>query len=319
MSDAMRHIVPKEAPVREVWMYLLGGVAPRPIALVSTLSAKGIPNLSPFSFFNAFGSNPPVIVFGPNRRGRDATQKDTYNNLAATKECVIQCVTYEMVKQVNLASTEYTGDVDEFVKSGLTPVASDIVKPPRVAESPFQMECELLDLKSYGEGPSSGNLAICEVVKFHIAERVFENGIISPQKIDLVARMGADYYCRASGGAIFEVQKPGLKIGIGYDQLPAFVRESKIFTANNLGQLGLIEKIPTTAEVNEFVQALTGREKPTLNGYEKVFADALTSDSSDESLEKSAQAALDNNDIEFAWKVIVLIGQRKSEISKVKK
>lgn len=306
----MRHIVPKDVSFREVWGYLLGGVAPRPIALVSTLSADGIANLSPFSFFNAFGSNPPIIAFGPNRRGRNASLKDTFNNLLATKECVVQCVTFDMVQQVNLASTEYPPDVNEFVKSGLTPMPSDIVKPFRVAESPFQMECKLLEMKSYGAGPSSGNLAICEVLKFHIAERVFENGIISPHKIDLVSRMGADYYCRASGNAVFIVQKPGEKIGIGYDQLPDYIKRSSIMTANNLGQLGLIEKIPTDDQVDDLLTELENTPANRLKEYQKQLLHAINSNDNDK-IELAIKLALDQNNLDFAWKAVLIRGRNQ--------
>lgn len=304
----MRHIIPKDVPFREVWSYLLGGVAPRPIALVSTLSADGTLNLSPFSFFNAFGSNPPVIAFGPNRRGRDGTQKDTYNNLIATKECVVQCVTYDMVQQVNLASTEYPTNVNEFVKSGLTPVSSDIVKPFRVAESPFQMECKLLEMKSYGNNPSSGNLAICEVVKFHISEELFHNGVINPQKIDLVARMGADFYCRASGNAVFVVQKPGEKIGIGYDQLPDYIKKSNVLTANNLGQLGLIEKIPSDVEVDEFLSELENSSIKETNEYGKLLLTGFNSNDTAK-IEQSIKTALDKSDLDIAWKAVIILGR----------
>ncbi len=305
----MRHIIPNDVPVREVFSYLLGGVAPRPIALVSTLSSDGIPNLSPFSFFNAFGSNPPMITFAPSRRGRDASFKDTYNNLMATRECVVQCVTYNMVQQVNLASTEYPPDVDEFVKSGLTQVPSDIVKPARVGESPFQMECRMVEMKSYGNGPSSGNLAICEVLKFHIAESIFEDGTINPHKIDLVARMGADYYCRASGNAVFVVQKPGEKIGIGYDLIPEYIKKSNILTANNLGQLGLIENIPSDNEVDKLVEILTARDGKHHKDYEKLLSEALTSGNSSEKIEQSIKAALEQYDLDFAWKAVILLGR----------
>jgi len=312
----MRHIVPKDVPVREVFSYLLGGVAPRPIALVSTLSADGTPNLSPFSFFNAFGSNPPMITFAPSRRGRDATFKDTYHNLMATKECVVQCVTYAIVQQVNLASTEYPPDVNEFVKSGLTPIPSDMVKPARVAESPFQMECKMVEMKSYGNGPSSGNLAICEVLKFHIAEDIFENGLINPHKIDLVARMGADFYCRASGNAVFVVQKPGDKIGIGYDQLPDYVKKSNILTGNNLGQLGLIERIPSDEEVDGLAAELERDDTSSSKDYKKMLATAIASGDNSDKIEHAIKLALENNDLDFAWKAVVLQGRREHKFQK---
>jgi len=312
----MRHLVPKDVPVREVFSYLLGGVAPRPIALVSTLSADGIPNLSPFSFFNAFGANPPMITFAPSRRGRDASMKDTYHNLMTTKECVVQCVTYDMVQQVNLASTEYPPDVNEFVKSGLTPIPSDIVKPARVAESPFQMECKMVEMKSYGNGPSSGNLAICEVLKFHIFETIFDNGTINPHKIDLVARMGADFYCRASGNAVFVVQKPGEKISVGYDQIPEYIKKSNILTANNLGQLGLIENIPSDADVDKLVDELVDEKSKPTGDYARTLADAINLNNNSEQIEQAIKRALEQNDLEFAWKAVILRGRSETKHQK---
>jgi flavin reductase (DIM6/NTAB) family NADH-FMN oxidoreductase RutF len=326
MTKKMRQIEPKDVEVREVFSYLLGGVAPRPIALVSTLSEDGISNLSPFSFFNAFGANPPVVAFSASRRGRDSSNKDTYHNLIATNECVVQMVSYDMVEQVSLASTEYAPDIDEFIKSGLTPVPSDIVKPPRVAESPFQMECKMQQMINLGEGPSSGNLAICEVVKFHIAEKIFDGKTINPNKIDLVARMGADYYCRASGESVFEVEKPGSKVGVGYDRLPAFLKTSEVLSANNLGQLGGIEQIPTDSEIDAFRNELekmsvesTEFEKLAATGeYKKMLAALLTSDSQSDSeldikIDKCIKAALDNKDLDFAWKAAVILGQIKGK------
>ena len=240
----MLHYETKDLSVPEVHRLLLGGVAPRPIALVSTISQEGINNLSPFSFFNAFGANPPIVAFSPSRRGRDATLKDTYNNLLETRECVIQVVTHSMVEQVSLASAEFSLDIDEFIKSGLTPIESDLVKPRRVKESPFQMECKLLEMRSFGEGGAAANLAICEVKKFHVAENLFTNGIIDPLKIDLVSRMSGNYYSRAGAG-VFEVEKPIGKKCIGYDQIPEHIRKSEIYSANDLGKFGNSESIPS--------------------------------------------------------------------------
>ena len=309
----MRHIEPKDVEVREVFSYLLGGVVPRPIALVSTLSANGIRNLSPFSFFNAFGANPPMVAFAPSRRGRDGTNKDTYHNLIATKECVVQMVSYDMVEQVSLASTEYDVSIDEFTKSGLTPVASDIVKPPRVAESLFQMECKMKQMIELGNGPSSGNLAICEVVKFHIAEKICDGDRIDPQKIDLVARMGADFYCRASGEAVFEVEKPGLKIGVGYDQIPDVIKESTILSANNLGQLGGIETIPAADEVTSLKGGLKQLEvsQSKFEEYQancdyKLMLAAALDIKNDDKIEESIKTALKEKDLDFAWKALLI-------------
>ena len=262
----MKHYIPKELSIPELQRLLQGGVGPRPIALASTISKDGINNLSPFSFFNVFGANPPVIAFSPSRRGRDSSLKDTYLNLMETKECVVQAVTYAMVEQVSLASTEYETGIDEFVKSGLTPIDSDLVKPKRVKESPFQMECKLLDMMSYGESGASANIAICEVIKIHVDEDIFVNGLIHPSKIDLVARMSGNFYCRAFGDAIFEVEKPILKKGIGYDQIPLFIRNSNVYSANNLGKFGNCEIIPSTESVTSFIKEVA---ELTLSEFEQ--------------------------------------------------
>ena len=316
----MLHYEPKDLSVPEVHRLLLGGVSPRPIALVSSISGNGINNLSPFSFFNAFGANPPIVAFSPSRRGRDATLKDTYNNLMATKECVIQSVTHSMIEQVSLASAEYPPDYDEFVKSGLTPIDSDIVKPKRVKESPFQMECKVLEIKSFGYEGASANLAICEVLKFHVAEDLFTNGIIDPKKIDLVARMSGDYYSRA-GSDVFILKMPGNKKCIGYDQVPDFIRKSEIYSANDLGKFGNSESIPTEEGVKSFYQKLL-QEKvddfeegyeaflryQRLNDYRKMLKAVIKiSENRKKNIELIAKCALQNNDVDFAWKAALSV------------
>ena len=314
----MIDVEPKNITPQEVYKYIIGGIAPRPIALVSTLSSDGINNLAPFSFFNAFGANPPVVVFGPGRRLRDNTVKDTYNNILATKECVIQVVTHSMIMQMNLASGEYGAEVDEFVVSGFTPVDSDLVKPKRVKESPFQMECSLQQMIPLGTDHGSGNLAVCEVIKFHISEKIFENGIIQPDLIDLVGRNSANLYTRASGDAIIEVDRPGNKFGMGYDKLPSYLKESNVFTANNLGQFAFAQKIPQIDEAVNFVESFepvsSTKEKFYVlrdeNDYENMLKSArgFQKENHSESstfFELSAQSALKNGNLEFAWKVVV--------------
>ncbi len=315
----MLHYEPKDISFPEFHKLLLGGVGPRPIALVSTLSADGKNNLSPFSFFNAFGVNPPMIAFSPARRGKDASLKDTYKNLIATKECVVQSVTFSMVEQISLSSTEYPSEVDEFIKSGLTPIDSDIVKPKRVKESPFQMECKLVEMKSYGESGGSANIAICEVLKIHVAEDIFTNEIIDPQKIDLVGRMSGNFYCRANGEAIFEIEKPTARNGIGYDQLPDFIKQSHVFTANNLAKFANVESIPNEKSVRDFVAELVKEKFEGLEQSEEAFyrfqrlahykymmktAIKFMNDNHPKAKyfsELTAKCALENNDTEFAW------------------
>ncbi len=248
----MLSIDPKTLPVAKVHGYLLGAVAPRPIAFASTLDEEGNPNLSPFSFFNVFSANPPIAIFSPARRGRDNTTKHTYENVKKVKECVINIVNYEMVQQMSLASVEYPKGINEFVKAGFTPIASEVVKPFRVKESPVQLECIVKDVIELGTEGGAGNLVICEVVRIHINEEILDaNGRIDPEKIDLVARMGGDWYSRAKLG-LFEVAKPNEKIGIGVDQIPSDIRLSKVLTGNHLGQLGNSESLPDETSVNEF-------------------------------------------------------------------
>ncbi len=242
--------------IPEVQRLLQGGIGPRPIALVSTLSSDGTPNLSPFSFFNVFGANPPVVAFSPSRRGKDGTLKDTYNNLMATGECVISAVTHDMVEQVSLSSVEFAPDQDEFIRSGLTKVKSELVKPFGVKESPYRMECKLLKMESFGEGGAAANIAICEVICFHVADDVFTNSLIDPQKIDLVARMGGDYYCRASGDAVFEVAKPVGKNCLGYDSLPEFMLSSMVYSGNDLGAFANSEVIPSETDLAKLTDEL---------------------------------------------------------------
>lgn len=242
-------IIPGELSTAQFHAYLLGAVAPRPICFASTLSEDGVPNLAPFSFFNVFGSRPPIAIFSPARRVRDNTTKHTLQNIQANGEVVINVVNYDMVQQVNLASCEYPATVNEFEKSGLTPIPSDIVKPFRVKESPAQLECKVLQVIETGQEGGAANLIICEVVAMHLNEAVLdENAQIDPHKIDLVARMGRDFYCRASGSAVFEVPKPNTQLGVGLDALPPQIRFSKTLTGNHLGLLGNSTTIPLVAE-----------------------------------------------------------------------
>lgn len=319
----MKHIEPKDLPVKDVHQLLLGGVAPRPIALVSTVSKDGVVNLSPFSFFNAFGANPPTVAFSPSTRGRDGTKKDTYNNLVATGECVIQSVAHAMVEQISLASAEYSSDVNEFEKSGLTPVPSDLVKPPRVQESPFQMECRMIQMVSLGDGPASGNLAICEVLKFHVAEDLFENGIITPNRIDLVGRNSGNWYTRASGAAVFEVAKPLEKTGIGFDNLPPELLRSDVLTANNLAQLANSEAAPTESDIQSLLKELKADPPKEVSppAFERaqrlgLYRDmlgislALTGGDPISRGERAAKTALDLGDVDFGWKAALIAHRR---------
>ncbi len=238
-------IDPSEIAVQKLHHLLLGSIAPRPIAFASTLDKKGKPNLSPFSFFNAFGVNPTTLIFSPSRRGRDNTNKHTYENVKEVPEVVINVVTREIVQQASLTSTEYSEGVNEFLKSGLTMLPSVKVRPFRVMESPVQFECKVREVIETGDQGGAGNLVVCEILMMHVDDAILdENGIIDPDKIRLVGRMGGDHYCEAFGPAIFDVEKPLTKPGIGVDQLPDHIRLSKILTGNDLGQLANIKILP---------------------------------------------------------------------------
>ncbi len=291
----MLTIDPKETPVPKLHQYLLGSVAPRPIAFASTLNETGVSNLAPFSFFNVFSANPPIAIFSPARRGRDNTTKHTFENVKQIAECVINVVNYDLLHQMNLASTEYPDGVSEFVKAGLTPLASEKVKPFRVAESPIQMECVVKQVIELGADGGAGNLIVCEVVLMHINENILDDeGRISPMKLDQVARMGGHYYTRANKG-LFELPQP-VKIGMGVDMLPADIRNSKILTGNNLGQLGMIESLPDETMVNEY--KLT--ELADLFIQHEKNKTVL-----EQKLHEQAKALLDTGNVQDAWKTLL--------------
>lgn len=249
----MKSIDPKSLPIPELHGHLLGAVGPRPIAFASTIDEDGRPNLAPFSFFNVFSANPPIMVFSPARSGRTNTTKNTYDNVKKVAEVVINIVDYNMVQQMSLTSSPYDAHIDEFIKAGFTKLESDAVRPFRVAESPVQFECKVNEVVELGDGGGAGNLVICEVVKIHIDEAILdEKGKIDQTKIDLVARMGGNWYCRAHGDALFEVEKPLTTCGIGLDQMPEDILKSPILTGNQLGQLGNVETLPDETDVNDY-------------------------------------------------------------------
>ncbi len=288
-------VVPGEVKTAQLHAYLLGSIAPRPICFASTIDSNGVSNLSPFSFFNCFGSKPPILVFSPARRVRDNTIKHTLENVYETREVVINIVNYNMVQQTNLASCEYPKGVDEFVKAGFTPIASDMVKPFRVKESPVQLECKVLQVIETGKEGGAANLVICEVLCMHIDDHVLdEHGMIDPNKIDLVARMGADYYCRASGPAVFEVPKPNKELGIGIDALPEKIRNSEILTGNNLGMLGNCTSVPVVDEVIQDDRLTQILREYNTNENAKMLA-----------LHQYARELLEKGDVHKGWQVLL--------------
>ncbi|HSH68067.1 MAG TPA: flavin reductase family protein [Bacteroidia bacterium] len=290
----MLRIDPKEVKTPLLHSYLLGAVAPRPIAFASTLDSKGTPNLAPFSFFNVFSANPPIAIFSPALSGRTGLTKHTYDNVKEVPEVVINVVNYNMVQQASLASTEYAKGVNEFEKAGFTPIPSELVKPFRVKESPAQLECKVKQVIELGNQGGAGNLIICEIVLMHISEDVLdENKHIDPRKIDLVARLGANWYSRTNAGALFEVTKPIMNLGIGIDQLPDHIRNSAVLTGNNLGQLGNVEKQPSKEEVISY------KNSPAMTEAVKNYGKNNTA------IHHIAKGLLDDGKVEEAWKVLL--------------
>ena len=251
--DTMLSFDPKDIPTKDLHQYLLGSVAPRPIAFASTIDEEGIPNIAPYSFFNAFSSNPPILVFSSNRRVADNTTKDTLHNIEKTKEVVINVVNYEIVRQMAVTSISFPSDVSEFKKAGLTPIPSEVVKPFRVKESPVQMECTGREIIALGDQGGAGHLILCDVVRMHVSKSIIDdNNRIDPHKIDLMGRMGRAYYVRASGDAIKTIVQPVMQVTIGYDQLAESIRNSSILSANNLGQLAGIPALPSEEALELF-------------------------------------------------------------------
>ncbi|WP_353777432.1 flavin reductase [Winogradskyella sp. 3972H.M.0a.05] len=283
---------PKDLSTGRLHGHLLSTVAPRPIAFASTIDEEGRPNLSPFSFFNVFSANPPVMIFSPARRVRDNTTKHTLENVESIKEVVINVVNYDIVHQMSLSSTEYPEGVNEFEKAGLTMLESDVVKPFRVAESPVQFECKVNDVVKLGTEGGAGNLVICEVVKLHISKDVMnDDETINQEKLDLVARAGGSYYSRAKAG-FFEIPKPLRTLGIGVDNMPEHVKDSMILTGNDLGMLGNVEALPNQKDIDAFIDDVSER-------YPDIKA------MSHREKHKIARNFLSYGDVESAWKLLL--------------
>ena len=290
-------IDPKNTPIPRVHGTLLSSIGPRPIAFASTVDKDGRPNLSPFSFFNVFGVNPTTLIFSPSRKGRDNTTKHTYENLKEVPEVVINVVNYNMVEQVSLSSTEYPKGVNEFVKAGLTPIPSEKIKPSRVKESPVQFECKVREIIETGDQGGAGNLVICEILLIHVDGSVLDDkGNIDPHKIDLVGRMGGDYYCRASGDAVFIVEKPLQKLGIGIDLLPEYIKHSAYLSGNDLGKLGNIETLPSAEEIKEFKDS---------KSYQKIKVMLEKASDNERAVFYYAKSLLEQSKVKEALKILM--------------
>jgi len=290
-------IDPTNVPIPKLHHTILGSVVPRPIAFASTIDKKGNPNLSPFSFFNAFGVNPTTLIFSPSRRGRDNTTKHTYENIKEVPEVVINTVNYDLVQQASLSSTEYGKGVNEFIKSGLTAIPSEKVKPFRVKESPVQFECKVRDIIETGDQGGAGILVICEILLIHIIESVLDDkGNIDPHKLDLVGRLGGDYYCRTSGDSVFTVEKPLQRKGIGIDQLPDKIKNSKYLSGNDLGQLGNIESLPSKEEIDKI---------GNLNDIQKTISSYRNAQEAEEQLHTHAKNLIKEGKIHEALSLLL--------------
>jgi flavin reductase (DIM6/NTAB) family NADH-FMN oxidoreductase RutF len=295
----MLSLDPKDLKIPVLHSYLLHAVAPRPIAFASTMDKDGNVNLSPFSFFNVFSAAPPVVIFSPARSGRTGQTKNTFDNVKEIPEVVINMVNYDLVHQASLTSAEYPKGVNEFIKAGLTEIPSVKIKPPRVKESPVQLECVVKNIIELGQNGGAGNLVICEVVMLHIHEEILdpETKMIDQQKIDLVSRLGADWYGRASGSSLFRLAKPLTVIGIGVDGIPEHIRYSKVLTGNHLGQLGNVPVMPTKEDVQQY--KTSGAILEVFQDYGKDHAQL------DDHLHHIAARLLDLGKVEEAWKVLL--------------
>lgn len=284
-------IDPSQITTPELHGWLLGAIGPRPIAFASTMDEEGHVNLSPFSFFNVFSANPPILIFSPARRVRGNTTKHTLDNALTTGQVVINVVSYAMVQQMSLASCEYAQGINEFTKAGFTEVASEVVAPPRVKESPVSFECEVTDVQPLGTEGGAGNLIFCEVKRLHIDTSVIDdNGKIDPKKIDLVARMGGNWYARAQGEALFEIPKPLASLGMGIDQLPPTIKNSKVLTGNELAQLAGVDALP----------------QPNPHNLPKEVKAILASGTQvEERLHQLAKGYLAKNNIAQAWQILL--------------
>jgi len=294
----MKTIQPKDLSTPELQALLQGAVAPRPIAFVSSINGAGAVNLSPFSFFNLFSANPPILVFSPSRRVRDKSAKHTLENVLEVPEVVIHVVGHSLVEQMSLASTEYGKGVNEFVKAGLTEVPSNLVSPPRVKEAPLAFECRVNQVISLGEEGGAGNLVICEVLQIHLNERILDaSGVIAPLKLDPVARLGGNWYTKITAESLFQIPKPLTTLGIGVDQIPEEIRFSPVLTGNNLGRLGNVEQLPSPEELAAFGQT------PEVLELKKRFQ--LDPESWLDHLHRWAKEELESGDVDVAWKILL--------------
>lgn len=294
----MKSFNPKDLPTQNLQAILQSVIVPRPIAFASTVDQEGNVNLSPFSFFNMFSANPPVLIFSPARRVRDNTTKHTLENVLEVPEVVVHVVGFDLVEQLSLASTEYPKGVNEFEKAGLTAVKSDLVSPPRVKEAPVALECRVMEVKELGKDGGAGNLVICEIIRVHIQEAILdENGMADPKKLEPVARLGGSWYSKVTSESLFQIPKPLTTLGIGVDQIPSEIRNSPVLTGNNLGRLGNVEILPSKEELAAFSQ--------TEEIVEMRIRFQNDQDSWIDHLHRWAKEELEKGNVDLAWKILL--------------
>jgi flavin reductase (DIM6/NTAB) family NADH-FMN oxidoreductase RutF len=299
----MRTIDPKDLEIKDLHQYIVGAIAPRPIAFASTIDENGVANIAPYSFFNAFSSNPPVFVFSSNRSVRTGETKDTLHNVEANKEVVINVVDYNLVRQMTLASIAYPASIDEFVKAGLTPVSSDTVKPYRIAESPVQFECKVKEVVTLGEHGGAGHLIICEVQRFHVRESVIDGNRIDPHKLDLVGRLGRAYYVRASGDALFTIYQNPNELALGFDKLPDSIKQSMILTGGELATIAGQLSFPTENDIEQILES-------DVNLGILVDALATEKEALKNALHRYAKKMIEAKDYKDAFTVLMLADQK---------
>ena len=294
----MYSIDPKKLSTKDLHGYLLSSIGPRPIALASTIGKENRPNLSPFSFFNIFSTNPPIAIFSPARRVRNNTTKHTLENIMHIKEVAINVVPFYLVEQCSLSSSEYSSTINEFKKSGLTAISSDLIRPFRVKESPVQMECKVKEIIALGNEGGAGNLVVCEIIKIHISEKILGNDKkIDPHKLDLVGRMGGNWYCRASGSSLFQVKKPNAKLGIGIDSLPDSIKNSSVLSGNDLAKLANIHSLSETVDNDKSKE---------ISDIAKIFHSSSKKENATKELHLQAKNLLAKNNVAEAWKILLI-------------
>jgi len=273
----MKTINPKETGLKEISNFFTSAIIPRPVAFVSTIDENGNPNLSPFSFFNIFSSDPPIMIFSPAKSALTGKQKDTYYNIKANSECVVHIANYAMVEQLSVTSGAYPAGTNEFIKGGFTEEKSLLIKPPRIKEAPIAFECKVNQVIELGEKGGSGNLVICEIVMIHVDEDLLDaNGNVIAEKLDPIARLGQNYYVRFTKEDMFETPKPLKAYGVGVDAIPQWIKDEQVLDGNELGKLASIAEIPNKEDIkgdSELVELISDYKDQSINELKRLLSE----------------------------------------------